>query len=295
MTATGTTARFTNASTVNVTASAAGPTVTLAQLTAGIAPSPLVASTTDKAILGFSATSSAGTPSMTAFNIGTSTTSVSKLTNVKLYTSTDNSYATAGDNVQITGFAFAQTATQLQFSALTEALSTSAKYYFIVADIDASVTGATTAVQPSLTNANVTVATATITGGTITGTNYAFDVAAGTPSISPSGTLAAVNTTYGSASASPTSFTVSGASLTDDIVITPPAGFEISKTAIGSGYATTQTLNQSGGTVGTTTIYVRLANTTAFGTYSGNITLVSTLDGLSVNVATVSSSVAKKH
>jgi hypothetical protein len=47
--------------------------------------------------------------------------------------------------------------------------------------------------------------------GTATATTIGTPVAPVSPTISTTGTLAAVNTTYGTASASPTSFTVSGA------------------------------------------------------------------------------------
>ncbi|GGD79624.1 hypothetical protein GCM10011514_49500 [Emticicia aquatilis] len=117
------------------------------------------------------------------------------------------------------------------------------------------------------------------------------------PTISTSGTLSAVNTTYGSPSSTPTSFTVSGSNLTNDILITPPStNFEVSQSNASSGYADTQTLTQSGGTINSTTIYVRLkATATVSGSpYSGNIVLSST-NATSVNVATVSSSVSPKN
>ncbi len=70
------------------------------------------------------------------------------------------------------------------------------------------------------------------------------------------------------------SYTVSGTDLTANIVITPPAGFEISPTT-GPFTATNPiTLTPTGGTVGTTTIYVRMNSVTA-GPNSGNITHVS--------------------
>ena len=69
------------------------------------------------------------------------------------------------------------------------------------------------------------------------------------------------------------SYTVSGSDLTDDIVITAPADFQISTTS-GSGFGSTITLTQSGGTVPSITIYVRFLRATA-GTFSGNITHVS--------------------
>ncbi|MBL0146851.1 MAG: hypothetical protein IPP48_15135 [Chitinophagaceae bacterium] len=68
-------------------------------------------------------------------------------------------------------------------------------------------------------------------------------------------------------------YTVDGASLTNDIVITPPVGFEIA-TVTGGPYTVNPsfiTLTQSGGTVPSTTIYVRM-NSTTVGTNTGNIT-----------------------
>jgi hypothetical protein len=149
------------------------------------------------------------------------------------------------------------------------------------------------------------------TNGASTGTWYIYDkagtsandfeiagsvdpVGATTPTVSVSGTLAAVNTTYGTASATPTSFTVSGSNLTGAISITAPSGYEISKTSGGaSGYATTQTVGGPGA-VGATTIYVRLSATTAFGIYAGNVTCNSA-GSAGATVATAPSSVSKKQ
>jgi gliding motility-associated-like protein len=87
--------------------------------------------------------------------------------------------------------------------------------------------------------------------------------------ITATGTLAALSTTYGTAS-SATSFTVSGSGLTQTISITPPNGFEVStdnhtfSTGIQIGMASI---------VPTTNVYLRLAATSPVGTYSGNISV----------------------
>ena len=76
----------------------------------------------------------------------------------------------------------------------------------------------------------------------------------------------------GNSSAS-SSFTVSGSSLTNDIIITPPAGFEI-RTGINPFSTSAVTLTQSGGSVPATIIDVRftpLANLK----YSGNVACAS--------------------
>ncbi|UEG49902.1 hypothetical protein LK994_00255 [Ferruginibacter lapsinanis] len=78
------------------------------------------------------------------------------------------------------------------------------------------------------------------------------------------------------------SFVVSGSSLTDDIHVTAPAGFEVS-TSSGSGFGSSVTLTQTSGNVGNTTIYVRFAPTVA-NAYSDNIVASST-DATNVNIA----------
>ena len=82
------------------------------------------------------------------------------------------------------------------------------------------------------------------------------------PTITTSGTLSAVNTTYGTASTSPTSFTVTGSALngTEAVTVTPPAGFEV---ATSSDFSTSIGTSASALNLGTatsiasTTIYVR--------------------------------------
>jgi hypothetical protein len=72
------------------------------------------------------------------------------------------------------------------------------------------------------------------------------------------------------------SFTVSGQDLSANIVLTPPTNYEISTTS-GSGFGSTVTLTQSGGTVSSTTIYVRLKSGLSAGAYNDeNITISST-------------------
>jgi gliding motility-associated-like protein len=123
-------------------------------------------------------------------------------------------------------------------------------------------------------------------------TTYTITVtrAAGGPTITTTGTLAAVNTTYGTASATPTSFAVTGSSLTADISVTVPTGFEVSATSGGT-YASTLTLTQTAGAY-SGTVYVRIAASIVTGTYSGDI-ILSSAGATNATVATASSDVAK--
>jgi hypothetical protein len=108
--------------------------------------------------------------------------------------------------------------------------------------------------------------------------------------ISSTGTLSGLTTTYGTASSN-TSFSVSGTSMTAGITVTPPAGFEVSLSAV-SGFSNSIVIG-SAGTIPSTTVYVRLAATTVPNSYSGNIVLSSS-GATSVNVATVLSTVNPK-
>ncbi len=96
-----------------------------------------------------------------------------------------------------------------------------------------------------------------------------------TPSITASGAPTSLSATYGEPSPTPATFTVAGSALTAGILISPPAGFELSQTAGGaSGYASTQTVGGAGA-VATTTIYVRLAAGATAGQHLGVITCAS--------------------
>ena len=64
--------------------------------------------------------------------------------------------------------------------------------------------------------------------------NFSVTQASASPTITLAGTLAAVNTTYGTASVLPTSFQISGSNLTGapgNLTVTPPPGYEVSLTS----------------------------------------------------------------
>jgi len=111
------------------------------------------------------------------------------------------------------------------------------------------------------------------TGGAGGAGRIALTFTSATPTISSTGTPGAISTGQGTASL-PTSFSVSGSSLTANLTVTAPTGFEVSVSSA-SGYSGSLTLTPSSGTVAATTIYARLAAADAVGTYSGNVNLAS--------------------
>ena len=113
-------------------------------------------------------------------------------------------------------------------------------------------------------------------GGTFTASNYTITYVAGdlnvdaSPTIIATGTLGALTTTYGTASA-PVSFTVSGGNLTGAVTVSAPANFEVSTTS-GAGFGATLNLPVTGGTLASTPIFVRLSGAAA-GSFTGDVTL----------------------
>lgn len=107
------------------------------------------------------------------------------------------------------------------------------------------------------------------------------------PSITVTGSLQAFSQTLGNPSTVKT-YTVSGANLTGNVVITAPVNYELSTN--GTTWSSSAiTLNQTAGTVANTTISVRL-NANAAGTYAGNISHVSA-GATTVNLAVTGTTV----
>lgn len=102
-------------------------------------------------------------------------------------------------------------------------------------------------------------------------TNYAS--ASPTITVSPT-SLTGLDYSEGLGPSEVQTFTVEGSNLTGNISLTAPTNFEISLSS-GSGFGSTFSLTQSGGTVASTTIYVRLAAGLGDNTYGGNITATS--------------------
>ena len=150
------------------------PVTNIANLSTGLATSPLMAGATGQAVFGFSLTST-GTQTVSVINVQVTSTAVSKWGSYTLITSGDNSFATTGDNsVPIGGLSFdASSGTQIAITGLTESITTSAKNYFLVVTVNSGVTTGTTGLTPSLALANVTAAPGTVTGSAA-GTAYTF-------------------------------------------------------------------------------------------------------------------------
>ena len=102
------------------------------------------------------------------------------------------------------------------------------------------------------------------TGGGAPAANVTVSGSVTTPTITVSVTSLPSFSAQVPTPSAPQNYTVGGTNLTNDIIVTPPSGYEIAIGAASTTYfATPQTLAQTAGTVATTTIRVRLIGATA--------------------------------
>lgn len=143
--------------------------------------------------------------------------------------------------------------------------------------------GTYTAILTSSTFVETATLNYTLNGSNGTNTAAVNFTAATNPVITTTGSLSTFTSCSG-CTVTPQSFTVSGVDLsTNNIVVTAPAGVQVS-TTINSGFASTISLTPSSGTVTTTTIYAKLTNN-ATSVNSGVISVTST--GASTKTLTV--------
>jgi hypothetical protein len=137
----------------------------------------------------------------------------------------------------------------------------------------------------------------TSSGGTGTALDFVVEgqlatvsAGGGSPVITPSGSFAAVSTTYGAASAaSATTVTVTGGSLTADITATAPTGFQVSSD--GTTWGSTATFTQTDG-FANGTLYLRLAANAAAGAYNDQVVTLSSTGASNQTVAIANSTVS---
>ena len=192
---------------------------------------------------------------------------------VALRSSADNYVANLGSIATMT--TSTSTVRTITISGLTNITTATT---FRLYGYDATATSGTGGFDCAVSTNNVTLNGTTASTGPV-------------PTISTSGSLSALSTTYGTPSTKST-FSVSGANMTDGIKVKCPTGFEVSDNNT-TGFLDSIVIGAAG-TIGSTPVYVRLKQTATFAgsPYTGNITLSST-GASNVTVATGSSTVSK--
>ena len=156
---------------------------------------------------------------------------------------TDNTFSDPVDGVSYSGSALGGTVifNGSGTSYSHSGLSSGTTYYYRAYSVDASNN------YSDMLDANATTFTPTITLSTSSLSGFSY--------------------VSGNGPSAEQTFTVEGSNLSADITLTAPTNFEISNKS-GSGFTSTFSLSQSGGTVNQTTIYVRLKSALSAGAYS---------------------------
>jgi len=124
--------------------------LSVTQLTNGVATGDLETGMTNKALFGFAATASGGSITIRSVKIqNTNNNSSGNFTNTKFFTSVDNDYSTPGDNTELTGVSIAKNGDRFDITNIDIAISSgSTRNFFLVSDISA---GSASSMQFSMT------------------------------------------------------------------------------------------------------------------------------------------------
>lgn len=108
--------------------------LTITQLTNGVHNGDLEQGMTNKALIGFAATS-VGAVNIETVRIQNTNSNSSAFSNIKFYTSTDDSYATAADNTEVTGAVVDPNGSEFIISNINHTLTNETRNYFLVVDV----------------------------------------------------------------------------------------------------------------------------------------------------------------
>ncbi|HRF80275.1 MAG TPA: lamin tail domain-containing protein [Flavobacteriales bacterium] len=134
---------------------------TFAALNGNTALPPLVANAADQVVFAFTASSNASAATapasqvITALQLATNTTSASSLSNIRLIRSVDADPTTTGDNTLVGTFTL--NAGNIQLNGLSQALTSGTLHYFVLANVNANVTPASTPITFTGTAAGITI------------------------------------------------------------------------------------------------------------------------------------------
>lgn len=113
------------------------PSITLSELTSGLNSGTLQSGTTDQAVLGFSLTA-LGTAELNELTLDVDQDLTALVDNVRFFSSNDNSFDGTDTDLAAT-LVIDNVLKTISISSLTESITSTSKYYFLVVDVDESV------------------------------------------------------------------------------------------------------------------------------------------------------------
>jgi len=251
-----------------------------ASATTGLITVTSTSNGTDTSAETFSVSSSL-TPSLTL-----SASSLTGFTSVSGTASASQSYTVSGSNLTSNVVVTAPAGYEVSldnstFSGSKTLVPTSGSLSGVTVYVQLSASAATGAVNGTVTHVGGGATTQNLTvGGTVSASAPAMTLS--------KSSLTGFTSVSGTASASQ-SYTVSGSNLTSNVVVTAPAGYEVSLD--NSTFGGSKTLVPTSGSLSGVTVYVRLSASAATGSVSGTVTHVG--GGATTQNLTVSGSVGK--
>lgn len=109
--------------------------ISFSQLTNGIHTGDLEEGMTNKAVMGFSATTDGAVTLEEVRILTSSNNNQGTFTNLKLFKSTDNDYSTTGDNTLVTGVTFTLNGDHIWIEDINSTINSSTENYFFVLDV----------------------------------------------------------------------------------------------------------------------------------------------------------------
>gem|GEM_PF-5668084 len=140
----------------------------------GLAANPLIAQSTNQAIIGFSTSISAGSSnfSQLVLSAGTGGGDFSSFSSISLVSCTSATYS-LGSSTNIVTIP-SPSGSSITFSGFSQPINTTNTYYFIVGTIVSTVTNGTASITPQFVSSNVSVSGGAVVSGSPTGSSYTF-------------------------------------------------------------------------------------------------------------------------
>jgi len=174
-------------------------TINSTQLTTGLASTTLIGGSSNLAVFGIQLDKdNVAANTVTGLTVTLNQDPTVRFTSAKLYLSTDNSFGGVGSETLVSTGSIGTGPNTFIFtgSPITNfggaGAAAASSYLFVVVDVDATVTGATTAITPSLAVAGITLGTVATVSGSLTGTAYSFSALTATATANNGGSPASI-------------------------------------------------------------------------------------------------------
>ncbi|MCK6613714.1 MAG: T9SS type A sorting domain-containing protein [Ignavibacteriaceae bacterium] len=279
---------------ISISGSLSTPSITLADNGTQIAAGNILQGATDHILSTFKVTVATANATLNSITFTPFDTYVAgDVTNYKLYTNTTNTFPGGTALKTIDATTSVGGGDDLTFSSISQVCAVGDRFFWITADIPINATPGNTIFIPGLSAENISFASGNPASGSISESGAQTITEQTEPSITVSeNSLTGFIYVEGSGPSSSQTYSLSGTNLTPasgNLTVTGSTNYEVSTD--NSSFGASKTVPYTGGTLGLTTIHVRLKAGLSAGTYNSETIANSGGGATTVNV-TASGSVS---